>query len=568
MLPKLSDEQLRHVLDNSALPGEAAIALEEFQQRRNRRMGAMAGQQTPPPLSDTIPQQAMNPRAAMRDPGDMGIPAALPDIPPSQPMSAPPPQQLGAQVPPQQQRPLGMASGGIVAFRQGGMRRFGSGDIVEAPSWRANWSELWNKISPPESEGSALYREQMGGTLPRAPIQQQQIQPVAPTGIANAGFGTTRPDYINPSMGAQPAMGGYVPPPPTPRAGIASVPRVTPQLPIDVGAAALQAQKYRDQATSLAGGIKDIGSPEKTRAAVGDMHADVGTELEQQKALAGTNPLAPFQDKLAELQATDKAATGDNKYKALLQMGLGMMGTKVQTRGIAGLLQASGEEGGKALTDYEKMVQLQKDRELKIMGMQTSLAAAEDARNRGMIDQAQNMARHAQTTRIEMFKNDQALALAGADAGVKVALANAKGPMDEVDAKAKVMTAIASVKHADAVMVSAQAHKTTSEKENPQVELARIIAKGLNKPMEYILSQIVLGDPEKDLQKAVATALVNTVKKDQDENPALLSDPNYASRVKQISDTVSNALRASKASGTFTQVAPGKYEYVVPQMFH
>lgn len=410
-LKNLSDLQLHYEMINGIVPGYLALA--EFQRRRDAKLQEIAQQKQAPPLSETIPVQVMQMRQT-QNPATLGIPAAAPFAVPL--TGGSPVQQAVLQPAEQQAQPQSYVSGGLTKhnYAPGGIVAFrGGGDSSGRTGFAAaSWEDVWNfpgLLNMPTASAAELGDNVQGpSSVPTPASPVTALAPaMPPTAEGMAAFS------------ASPEQRPVQPPPEDPRAFAEFKRQMLGGQQVSAGTLAsylngpnprIQSAPASQREEEALNRYMDLPNQSAIRQQeiVKNMPALREKLLTSIKAEMG-DPLAKTAQELDRLIGESKTSGEDAKNQALLQMGLGMMGTSVRTRGFQGMLEAAGQSGEKALLEYNKYKELQKDRELKLLGVQTTLAMAQDARSRGMIEHADALTSQATDRQLGIEQNQTKL---------------------------------------------------------------------------------------------------------------------------------------------------------------
>jgi len=463
------------------------MALSKLQQIRDERMKAQAGQPAPAPLAQVIPQQVMQ---------------GAPQMPPQMPQSMEQPPQMGIAslggIGPDQE--AAGAGGGMVAFTQGGgIKGYADGVLVEGD--QSSMGLEMGSINPPEPKVKPTAAEvdiiledlrkrgiPIGlGTFKDIERGDYSVLPTAPKPLVPTPKKETVPASVDPSTPEAKKPFALIPV--GDRTGIKSA-----GLGFDP---AIQSQKFLDEAGELGNRFAGLAgnTPERTQA-VGDIRAATETEYQNRKTKFA-DPMAKY---MTEIQG-ERAALDKNKdsiqNQSLLTLAMGMMNPTVRGgQGLSGLAQVIGEAGPKALGEFQKLKTLDDEKRSKLRNLEMTVAASQEARDRGMYDQAQNLALNERAQRMDLYKTDLNLAVQGIQAGTQIKLYQSKIPFEKADVI---------LKQQNLAIQAAIANKPQEYEQ--KVLLANKIGAATKTDPALILREMILGSVEgKEKERAMSTA--------------------------------------------------------------
>ena len=391
-------EQLKDVPDNFLLTevqnptGSYPSYLVVAELTRRKRMRSSAAQEAPQTtvaedLASPQPiQQPQQPAGlgALAQPGEM----AAQDAGVAPPVGFGMPQEMPMGAPMGMEQPQMMAGGGLVAFRDGG-------DVIRAQS---------GLFVNPEYEAPMTFEEELQSYRPGR-ISRALFGPGGMGGgniryqLGQLGYTREQIDQMDPGMQrmivAKAQIPEAAPAVPTVAAPTAApTPEPTPEPTIS---AAPASPSYMSQIRQLiAGGTAPTATTDREAGlrALGEALPDTATPVMQRI--------------IEEQKAGMEGRRGSNLNMALMQAGLGMMGSK--GRGLQGVAEG-GLEGLKAYREGE--AEIRKGEQL-MQASQLELAKAQDARSRGLFDlqlrSEQNAAQLAQQARTSQLQGAQIIA--------------------------------------------------------------------------------------------------------------------------------------------------------------
>lgn len=410
-----NENQLKAMV--AAKNGYSAIALSKLQAIRDAKMRQQAAQSAPPPLSEVIPQQLDQ----LENPS--GIQGAMPP-------QMPPQQQMPAQ------QPMGIASiggaptgagGGMVSFNGGGnVKHFALGELVPAEKRREmNYPSVIERMLNPSALSDYNARIRKYPTPESYLIGQPDYDPRAPL--------SEPPVNINPETGKkysleapklepeQFQLSGPDSPSSTEKIADVAPPKVAPSKKIVTtgtspksGIAALspeaQANQYYDLAKSYVGSLGSLtGDTAARKAAIGDVNAETAANIEAMKR-AMPDRMQRFADEAAKDREGIEKEKEQIAPQALLVLASSLMNPSVRGgQGLSGFLASVGESVPKGLTEMQKLKSAVSDKLQKQKQLEMTIAAGQEARDRGMFDIASRQAQHAQGLRLDLVKSDNAL---------------------------------------------------------------------------------------------------------------------------------------------------------------
>jgi hypothetical protein len=416
---KATPEQLKMMLDDPANPYRA-LALMKLQEFRNAKM--QAAQPPAPPLSQTISQQV-----------EGGIPQAMP--------------QAAPQTMPQ------MAGGGIIAFKGGGdiqhyaegrqvsreplpplfLYDMSGGPVIQypqaTPNVQADSGTAQYFATPEEAVGAPggfsfaetreagkKYEPSLRGAIfgtnvvePR-PSNFRLNAPSASSGITDSINKTgNEPEFAAKSIvpGAPPAPAAKDEVRRPAPGGIGGLPASTSkffgdaQTGIDKAYADL-AKGHEDVYEEMKKGIeRSKGDVAKFKAA--QMTDEEAATLRSSK-MKELDAILPDQNKriaaeIEKIRAENAKSESDAPYQGLLKMATSLMATNKTN-----FLQAVGEAGGAGLEEFNKLKTANSAKKAALLSADASLAAAQEARQRGIYSEANRLVDQAAQKKMDAAK--------------------------------------------------------------------------------------------------------------------------------------------------------------------
>ena len=464
----------------AARNGYSAIALSKLQSIRDAKMKAQAAQPTPPPLSESIPQQLDQ----LKSPQPQQAPQQMPQQAPQQAMGI---ASIGGS-------PTG-AGGGMVAFKEGGYpppkMEYADYNTIPAMYAKEDPNRTNFDFSTPQTAGgsiadyikygmkkpasfdaefpinSTLVGKIPGVSAPSVPMlagaDKYPSRPVSPGGITNVAA-SAKPVTTN-KAGAS-------------SKGIASV---------DPSAAA---QSFYDQAKSYTGSLSSLtgDSPER-RAAMGDVNAETTANINAMKS-AMPDRMQKFADEAAKDREGIEKEKGEVVPQALLVLASSLMNPSVRNgQGLSGFLSSVGEAVPKGLTEMQKLKSAVSDKLQKQKQLEMTIASGQEARDRGMFDIASRQAQNAQNQRLDLVKSDNNLLGQSYLAQSQIAMHQADIPFKQAKLEIDKQTL---------AVHKLQAMKPSALQES--IAFAKNFAKTYNLNEQEILNRVVpgLGDSKYD----------------------------------------------------------------------
>lgn len=394
------------------------MALAKLQSIRDAKMKEQAGQPTPPPLSEQIPQQLAQLASGQQS---MQQPMQQPMPPPmQQPMQPQGIASIGGE-------PTG-AGGGMVSFTDGGgVRRFQQAGAVSA-----NLMEL--ELGKPTEESPPLVKptpQQVDEILTKMraagkPVGLATVRDIEAGRYTNITATSTAPDVASagspvaetkskvPVVGSGNASGSD--------AGITrlnnqpSGGNLNPNRSYDQFGKTL-APLFKDQTDAAMAGITAYEDAQKAMAPYYDPKriAEFNPTDAERKALrqaeqtdlekAFPNPYTKTANALELLQKNLENSEGNTFNKALFKASLALMGNKSPR-----FFQAASEAGLVGVDDYARQQEANQKQKMALMNADTALATAQDSRKRGLYDQSAK-----QVSESLQFKKDAFLAAKDAE---------------------------------------------------------------------------------------------------------------------------------------------------------
>jgi hypothetical protein len=464
---KATPQQLKGMLDDPANPYRA-LALMKLQEFRNAKMQAV--QPPAPPLSQTIPQQV-----------EGGIPAAMPQ-------AAPQPQ-------------------GQPSFKDGGdVKRYAGEDESFIRNPGVDYAEPENRvlgiplsglkkyfsIAPPD-DAAIKMRDAYRGTGKSSPPVWSNPTPQGFGDAADAKrMGRDKFEADVPTVGAIPGGVAQIPDAAPAKTASGVTPGGIGNLPKDMPgfgkARGVIEDAFKGIATGREGERQAMLEAMNARSgdAAGRQKA-LGTEEDRKAAVAAQmkelDTLLPDSNKriaaeIEKMRADTEKDSANAPYQGLLKMAVSMMSTNKSN-----FLQAVGEAGGAGLEEFNKMKTAVNARKASLLTADANLAAAQEARQRGMYDQANKLVESATQKRMDawnferdasVLKGQMAIQMAAhktGDSEAKVKEAQTLFAIDQagMDYKLKLQQLAQSGSAAAAAMIPAAAKEIMWLKAHPEM---------------------------------------------------------------------------------------------------
>ena len=483
---KASPQQLKAMVDTQS--PYSFMALAKLQQIRDAAMRQRAHEPTPPPLSQQIPQELSQAEAPAVPQTPVGIAALARNVAP-QPQAGVGPEMATA-----------AASGGLVAFREGGMPGF-NGASDYAPSFLTDYLNQFRgkRVNPETGESytssgtstdprtlqypslldrllnpnamntyNDMYSRRRGQTTRADLAAQNAGQDVAPASAlvsVPSTISETGDRYTPMSLAAEPT-----------EADIAATTGIrNPNLRPGAGGEGASNAQAGAGGTQTGGGmygrIMGMLPTKKDLDAVSEAQKEHIAELDRiQKGLAfdrkayetaqgdvagdRSKLLKSYQELFPDPNKDMKAALEGLKaenvkdienapYQGLLKMAVALMGTD-----RTNLFQAVGKAGGVGLEEMNRATEAAKQQKMKLLEADARVAAAQDARRRGDYDMATREAMQAKNDRMEVFRLEADSRSAQANAAAQLAAAKAGLPMERVKLQGQMVGTLAAIHQA------------------------------------------------------------------------------------------------------------------------
>jgi len=466
---KATAQQLKQMVN--ARDPYSYMALAKLQEMRDAEMKKTAGQPDSPPLSEVIPQQLAQAESGQAVMQSLQRPQGIAALQPMQqqqmpqPMPQPMPQQMPQ--PSQQDVPAG-AGGGLVSFKEGGgIRGYDGTRSSLVPEWRRdidassspflgvadamldsaarsqnerygqkNEQDRQNELQAASNEtnlgfferatpyqaqvrenATNWYRDLKSNPnapypgQPSAPATSTSPQPAAaPAPVGGAKIGETKADVKTDKV--RPSGPG----------GISDLPFGFKKSSQDIATAQLLAEFERqNQIGELSASFRDpaaerkelsdlYGTPEQTDAAIKGRMESLDKALpDQNKRIA---------EQLNQMRSEVGKSEENAPYQGLLKMAVNLMATNKTN-----LFQAVGEAGGAGLEEFNKMQAANKAQKMALLSADASLAAAQDARQRGLYNDASRLVENAQAKKLEVYKAGNEAKFHNVGVGLQIAAA-------------------------------------------------------------------------------------------------------------------------------------------------